>query len=83
MKRQVMNLSDRSYAYIKTHGGREVFVIADKDDDETDGLATLARFLEGIESDPGQQADLTAHGVSEWSVGTPAIEAIQETLRGL
>lgn len=79
----MIDLANKSFAHVVTHGGRIVFMVTDKGDDIIERIAAAARSLEKIESDPGQHADLSKHGIAELSEGTFAIEEIQKTVKGL
>ena len=79
----MIDLSSKSYISIETRGGRSLFMITDKADDAVEIATTAARALEQIESNPGQMADLSKHGVVSIALGIDAVESIQTTLRDL
>lgn len=79
----MIDLANKSFAHVVTHGGRIVFIVSDKGDDIIEHIAAAAISLEQIGPDPGKHADLSKHGIAELSEGTFAIEEIQKTVNCL
>ena len=77
----MIDLSGRSYISIETVGGRSLFMVTSKDDDAVEIATAAARALEQIESNPGQMADLSKHGVASIALGVDAVESIQTILQ--